>query len=243
MFVRILSLLVALTLALPASAMTDDQKKEIQAVVRQYILDNPEILFEAADLHQKKQEEAANKAAEKVLKERADELFKGQDHRTLGNKKAKTVFVEFFDYNCGYCKKAFTDLQTLTDKNQDIKVVLIDTPILGPSSFEAAKWSVAAAKLGKFTEFHTAAMKFMGPKTEEALVKIATEAGLDSAKMKEQAAKDETAQQIAKNMELFSALGLSGTPAFAAPDRVIRGFVGPEVLEQIAKELQTAKTP
>lgn len=236
-------LILAALLTLPVTAhatMSDAQKKEIEGIVRQYILDNPSILFEAADLHQKKQEEAANEAAKKVLDEKAELLFKNPDYAVLGNKDAKVTFVEFFDYNCGYCKQAFKDLNDLVEKNKDIKIVLVDTPILGPTSMDAAKWAIAAGKLGKYVEFHKAAMKFQGPKTEEALTAIAKEAGLDAAAVKERAAKDDVNVQIGKNMELFSSLGLSGTPGFAAKDRVLRGFVGPEVLEQIAKELQTA---
>lgn len=241
MFVRVLLFLIALTVSLPAFAMTDDQKKEIEGVVRQYILDNPEILFEAADRHQQKQEAAANEEAKKILVQKYDELFKNPAYAVMGNKDAKVAFVEFFDYNCGYCKQAFKDLDKLVEKNQDIKIILIDTPILGPTSLEAAKWSVAAGKLGKYVEFHTALMSFQGQKTEETLTKLAKEAGLDPAKVKAQAAKEETTQQIDKNMELFMSLGLRGTPGFAAKDRILRGFVGPEVLEQIAQELQTAQ--
>ncbi len=239
----LLSLFAFSALLAPVAAqagMTDAQKKEIEAIVRQYILDNPEVLFEAADKHQQKQEEAAAEAAKKVLAEKSDELFKNPAYAVLGNPKAAVAFVEFFDYNCGYCKQAYKDLNALVERNKDIKIILVDTPILGPTSLEAAKWAIAAGKQGKYTEFHKAAMSFTGPKNEESLRAIAKDAGLDPDKVKEAAAKEEVMTQISKNMQLFSSLGLSGTPGFAAKDQVLRGFVGSETLEKMAKEMQTA---
>ena len=231
--------------AIPAQAagFNDGQKKEIETIIRQYILDNPEILFEASDRYQKKQEDAANEKAKGVLVEKANQLFNNPAYAFLGNKDAKVVFAEFYDYNCGYCKHALPDLVKLTKENNDIKVVLIDTPILGPTSVLAARYSVAAAKLGKGAEFHSALMVYPGPREEKNLDKIAADLGMDAAKVKELINSDAVRDQIGENMKLFSALGLSGTPGFAAPDRVLRGYVGGEVLAQIAKEVKAAQKP
>lgn len=234
---------VITTTTVPALAAGFDpaQRKEIESIVRQYIMDNPSIVFEAADKHQANQQQKADDDAKKVLKDKSKELFENSNYAVLGNKKAKVPFVEFFDYNCGYCKQAYPDLVKTTDDDKNIKIVLVDTPILGPTSLTAAKWAIAAGKLGKYVEFHGALMNFQGPKDDENLTKLAKDVGLNPDEVRARAGKEDIQKQIDDNMALFSALGLSGTPGFAAPDRVIRGAVGPDVLKQIAKEISEKK--
>lgn len=230
--------------AMPARAASfnDAQKTEIEQIVHQYILNNPEILFEAADKHRENQARKADEQSDSYLKTNADKIFNNPNYHAIGNPKASVAFVEFFDYNCGYCKQAFPALQKTVEEDKDIKIIMIDTPILSEQSYNAARWSVAAGKLGKYVEFHTAAMKFQGPKDDANLAKLATEAGLDAAKVRELADTKEVKDQIDANMQIFRDMGLNGTPAFAARDRVIRGFAGPEVLKQIAKDIRDGKT-
>lgn len=234
---KIMILVVAmLGLAVPAHAFNEAQKKEIGEVVRQYLLDNPSLIYEAADRHQANMMREAEARGKKVLVEHAKDLFASNEHPIIGNAKARVGVVEFFDYNCGYCKQAFGELTTATAANQDLKIILIDTPILGPSSQLAAQWSIAAHQMGKGLAFHTELMNFQGPKDETTLSELATKAGLDPAKVKAAAAGEAVSAQLAKNMELFQKLGLNGTPAFAAPDRVIRGAISGPMLDQIVKE-------
>jgi protein-disulfide isomerase len=243
--VLIAAVLVSCVLAGPvrAAEFNDAQKKEIGELVRDYLLNNPSVIYEAADKHQQNMAEKADAEAKKALTGLQKDLFEGKNYGIIGAKDAKVPFAEFFDYNCGYCKKAYTELVKLTEKNKDIKIILVDTPILGPSSMLAAKWAVAAGTLGKYTEFHAALMNFQGPKSEETLTKLATDVGLDATKVKEIADKPETEAQISKNMEIFQKLGLNGTPAFALPDRVIRGAAGADALDAIAKEYLDKNRP
>lgn len=245
MFRRVLALAaVAAIAALPVKAaeFNDAQKKEIGNIVRQYLLENPGLIYEVADKHQQNMQKAADESAKTALKEQTKALFENKEYGVIGNKKAKVPFVEFFDYNCGYCKHAYPEMVKLTDGDKNIKVILIDTPILGPTSTLAAKWAIAAGKLGKYVEFHAAAMKFEGPKSEETLSEIAKGIGLDPAKVKEIAEKQETTDQITKNMELFQKLGLNGTPAFALPDRVVRGASSAEAMKALAKDYLDTQT-
>lgn len=221
-----------------AGSFTDDQKKEIGEVVRSYLMENPSIIYEAAEKHQQALKDAAQEQAKKVLIEKKAEIFDNPAYAFLGDPKAKITFAEFFDYNCGYCKHAYPDLVKMVADHPNIRVVLIDTPILGESSDLAARYAVAAKGFGKYVDYHGAIMRYNGPKNEENLLSLAKGVGLDPAKLKEAAAKPETQAQIDKNMELFRALGLNGTPAFAAPDRLIPEFMGPDSLVQIATEAE-----
>jgi protein-disulfide isomerase len=230
----------SLSMPVFAADFTAAQKKDIEAIVKQYLLDNPEIIFQAAENHQRNEQAKADVQAKDVLKNRSADLFDNALAPMLGSPMAKTAFVEFFDYECGYCKQAFSGLSKLVNDNKDIKILLVDTPILSENSYNAARWALAAGKQGKYLAYHAALMEFKGPKTIENLEKLATQIGLDSGKMKIDADGAEVKAQLEKNMELFKALGLNGTPGFAARDRVIRGYVGPEVLAQIAKEIQTS---
>jgi protein-disulfide isomerase len=238
----IISLILILTLPVPAYAFDSAEKKEIEAIIKQYLLDNPGIIFEAADKHQANLAKEAEEKSNQTLKDKAAQLFKNDKHFFLGDKSARVPIVEFFDYNCGYCKQVFKSLQDAVAKNKDLRIVLIDTPILGPSSTLAARWAIAAGTFGKYIEFHTALMNFQGPKDDATLSQLATDVGLDPAKMRAAAEEEAVTKQIDENMALFQALGLNGTPAFAAPDRILRGAATPEVLDQVVKDY-LAKNP
>ncbi len=243
MISRFLIMAMAVLISTPSLANNFDskQRKEIETIIRQYILDNPSIVFEAADKHQANESKKQDEDAKKVLKDRAKDIFENKNYSFLGNKSAKVTFTEFFDYNCGYCKHAYADLVKATTEDPNIKIVLIDVPILGPQSVEAAKWAIAAGKMGKYVEYHGALMNFQGPKDEENLKKMGKDLGLDPEKLKTLAADPKTQKQIDENIELFSALGLSGTPGFAVSDRLIRGAVDSAALKQIAKDVLEKK--
>jgi protein-disulfide isomerase len=224
-----------------AQGFDTTQKKEIEAIIRQYLMDNPTILVEVADKHNADQQAQADARAVTGLKARYKEIFANPAYAVLGGKNAPVPVVEFFDYNCGYCKQAYAELVQATKNNPKVKVVLIDTPILGPSSELAARWAIAAGMMGKYLEFHGALMTFQGPKTEVTLAEMAKQVGLDSAALKAKADSAEVSEQLARNMATFHDLGLNFTPAFAAPDRIIRGAMTPEVLNQISKEILDKK--
>lgn len=234
---------VLLVFATPAYAQSfkSEQKAEIEQIIKQYLLDNPGILYQAAENYQRDAAKRADEDAVKVLSESGAALFANADLPFIGNPKAKTVFVEFFDYNCGYCKQAYPGLVKFLNEDKDVKIILVDSPILSEQSNEAAKWALAAKAHGKYNEFHQALMQFQGPKSEETLSKIATDLGLDAGALKTAAQSDQVRDRLVENMDLFQKLGLNGTPAFVAQDRVIRGYTGPEVLKQIADELREGK--
>lgn len=230
---RFVLLFVTVALFTPTIAkaeMTADQKKEVEALVREYILNNGDVLIESVNKFQSKQEEVANKAA----KEKAAEFLKTiKDDKNLaiaGNPKGDVVVVEFFDYNCGYCKKALEEIQKLVKEDPNVKVVLYDMPILGPSSLEIAKWALASRSQGKYFEYHTALMFHSGEKDETTFKKLAEDVGLDAEKLLKDKSDPAIEAEIKKHIETAQSLGFSGTPGFLINDNVFRGYIPYDVM-------------
>ena len=139
-------------LVLPSVAraeMTAEQKKEVEALVHQYVLEHGELLIESVNKYQAKQEEETNKQAGVKAKALLESLKTEKNAAIAGNPNGTITMVEFFDFNCGYCKKAFEEIQKVIKEEKDVKVVLYDMPILGPDSLESSKWALAAKKQNK----------------------------------------------------------------------------------------------
>lgn len=235
--------LMMAALALPSVAqaeMTAEQKAEIEAIVKNYILENGDVLIESVNKYQAKQEEEANKAAEGKAKELLASLASDKNVAVAGNPKGDVTVVEFFDYNCGYCKKALEEIQTLLKEDKNVKVVLYDMPILGPSSHEISKWAMAARKQNKYFEYHVALMTHNGEKDEVTLRKLAGEVGLDV----DQLAKDKDdpaiTEEIKKHLETAQSLGIQGTPGFLINEKVFRGYIPYDVITSTIKETREA---
>jgi protein-disulfide isomerase len=151
--------LAVLILAAPARAeMSAEEKAEIGTVIREYLLANPEVLEEAIDVLQKRKEAAQAAAQQKAITEKADTIFASEHQMVLGNPQGAVTMVEFFDYNCGYCKRAVPDMTALIAANPDLKIVLKEFPILSEGSAQAARVSVAVKDIApeRYLDFHQA---------------------------------------------------------------------------------------
>ena len=236
--------LMMAALVLPTAAkaeMTAEQKAEVEALVKQYILDHGEILIESVNNYQKKQEEAANKESEVKAKELLVSLKDNKDVAVVGNPDGDVTVVEFFDYNCGYCKKAFEEIQSLVKDDKNVKIVLYDMPILGPESHEIAKWALASKKQGKYWEYHQALMQHLGGKDADTFKKLATEAGLDAEKLAKDKDAPEIETEIQKHLEVARNLGIQGTPGFLIDEKVFRGYIPYDAMKSSIKEIRDAK--
>jgi protein-disulfide isomerase len=214
--------------AAPA-AMTDVQRQAIETVVREYLLKNPEVLQEAMAELEKRQQEAQKVAQASALKETRDILHNSPHGFVAGNPNGDVTLVEFFDYNCGYCKRALTDLQTLIKGDPKLKVVLRDFPVLGPDSLEASKVALAAKqqlKGDKLFDYHTRLLESRGRVNGERAIAVAKEMGLDIAKLQKDMQAADIQAALQENVGLGDKLGLSGTPAFIIGDEIIPGAVG-----------------
>jgi protein-disulfide isomerase len=231
---RILSaaaLIAAVFAAAPATRAQDSgpfdqkQKEAIESIVKGYLLKNPDVIREAiAELNKRQEAEAAEKRKGELAS-----LYKQDSPFSSG--KGKFTIVEFFDYNCGYCRHAFEEVIKLTDAEKDVRVIFIEFPILSEESRKASEAGIAAAKQNKYFEFHRALMAKAGPATEEKALKVAGEIGLNIEQLKKDMASPETAAIIEKNLAMGTAMGVQGTPAFFVGDEAIPG--APDNLKQI----------
>jgi protein-disulfide isomerase len=217
-------------------------RKDVETIVREYLLANPELLVEvqkALDVKQKEEQRIAQLA---IIKDHKDEIFNSAHDGIVGNPEGKTTIVEFFDYNCGYCKRAVEDMNALTSADPDLRFVLKEFPILGPDSQKASLVSMAFHKLmpEKYAEFHGQLLGSQGRAGEAQAIKIAVSLGADEAKLRE-AMKDPSIQQIFdQTYELANKLAITGTPSYVVGTEVVFGAQGLEVLNQKVAEAKAA---
>jgi protein-disulfide isomerase len=225
-------------LAAPAEAQTsftEEQRREIGAVVKDYLLRNPEVLQEIMVELERRQQEAQTAARQVALAESRKALLNSPRDITAGDPSGDVTLVEFFDYNCGYCKRALNDVRALMKNDPKLRVVLKDFPVLGPDSVEASRVSLAVKqqlKGDKLFEYHTKLMETRGRINAERATALAREMGVDVGRLQRDMESAEVKQAIQDNVVLGDKLGLSGTPAFVVGDEVISGAVGVEPLRK-----------
>lgn len=220
-----------------ASADTKVDRTEVENIVRDYLLKNPEILLEVQDALETKQKEEQKLASLGVIKDNKDEIFNSTFDGVVGNPKGKVTIVEFYDYNCGFCKRAIEDMKALTAADPDLRFVLKEFPILGPDSQKATIVSMAFHKLmpEKYGEFHTRLLGGEGRATEAGAIKIARSLGADEAKLREHMKDPDIPEAIARTYDLANKLAVTGTPSYVVGNEVVFGALGQEVLaEKIA---------
>ena len=206
-----------------ATGFTAEQKKSIEQIVKDYLVNNPEVLAEAQAMYEQKQEVARTEMMKKAMTELAPQLFRSATAPVAGNPKGDVTVVEFFDYNCGYCKKALGDMTKLIESDKKVKVLLRELPIFGKDSEGAARVAVAAKKQNKYWEVHRGLLEKRGKADEASALEIAQAAGLNM----DQLRKDLTSAEVKKELDevktLAEKMGIQGTPHFFVADRVIPG--------------------
>lgn len=224
-----------------AETPTTIDRKEVEGIVRDYLLKNPEIMLEVQGALEAKQQEEQRLAHLGVIGDNKDEIFNSAFDGIVGNRDGKVTIVEFYDYNCGFCKRAIDDMQALTKADPELRFVLKEFPILGPDSQKASVVSMAFHKLmpEKYGDFHNALLGGQGRATEEAAVKIALSLGADEAKLREHMKDPDIQEAFAKTYELANKLAITGTPSYVVGNEVIFGALGQEVL---AEKIEAAKS-
>jgi protein-disulfide isomerase len=229
----------AALLALPAPAraqnFSDSQRGEIEKIVKEYLIAHPEVLEEAsAELEKRKQAAEADKAKAEIASHKQT-LFYSPRQVTIGNAQGDVTLVEFFDYNCGYCKRALTDLTTIMKQDPKLRVVLKEFPVLGPGSVEAARVAVAVRMQDsgkKYFDFHQRLLGGRGQADLAHALAAAKDAGFDMARLQRDMNSDEVKASIEENMKLAEALSLNGTPSYVVGSEVVVGAVGLDALKQ-----------
>jgi len=215
----------------PSGAFTPAQRKEIEAIIKDILVNNPEVLLEAQNALEAKMDKIQADRMAVAVKENADELFRPNTSPIAGNAKGDVTMIEFFDYNCGYCKKAFGDVAQAIEKDKQVKLVLKEFPILSKGSEEAARVALAAKLQGKYWEFHRAMLEAQGQANEASALKVAEKLGLDMTKLKKDMASPEIKKEIDDTRKLATKMGIQGTPHFIVGDRIIPG--APENLAEL----------
>ena len=236
--------------AAPASAaqFNDNQKQEIEKIVSDYLLENPDIIRQVFTIlsqqeaeKQKQAELERAKMAKQAVVEHQEELFNAKDQIVLGNPKGDVTLVEFMDYNCGYCKQAFGSMLELLDKDKNIRVVLKEWPILGPQSQEAALVAVGVTKVApdKYWDFHKAMMTMRGTANKESSMRVAEKLGISRDELEKQYEDKASRQPIQDAYRLADALNLNGTPGYVLGDEVIPGYISLEAFEAKISNLRS----
>ncbi len=209
-----------------SSTFTADQVKAMGPVIDAYIMDHPDIVMRAYEKHQRQLSEKADTQAKTVAADIKAKVAAGDKNiSVIGNPKGDVLIVEFFDYNCGYCKKAYPSVKQVLEGDKNLAVAFVEFPILSPQSHDAAAFALAAKRQGKYWEVHQALMSTTAPKTEELFKKIAEDLKLDYGKIKADVASDDLAKELEAQMTLGQTAGINGTPAFFINDNVVRGMM------------------
>lgn len=232
-------------LLLPATALAEDsfndkQRAEIGQVVRQYLLDNPEILLEVSKELEIRQKAEEDKKREGALAANADAVFKSPHDLVAGNPKGDVTMVEFFDYNCGWCKKGLPEVMSLIENDKNLRLVMKEFPIFGGDSDYAAQAALASNAQGKYWEFHVALLSHEGKLTRETIDEIATAQGLDLDKLKSDMQSPKIAEIIAANQKLAQDLNITGTPAFIIDRTVVPGYLPVDGLMAAINEVRAS---
>jgi len=219
-----------------AQNFSQPQRSEIEKIVRDYLLSHPEVLEEVSAELGKRQAAAESAKHEAAVTNNAQAIFSSPRGVTIGNKDGDVTFVEFFDYNCGYCKRAMTDMLELMKSDPKLKVVLKEFPVLGPGSVEAAQIAVAVRMQDptgkKYLDFHQKLLSGRGQADKARALAAAKEAGLDMAKLEKDSSSPEVRATLEENFKLAEEMGMNGTPSYVIGKQVVIGAVGVDSLRE-----------
>ena len=227
---------VLLGLAPAVAQFSASQRGDIERIVREYLISHPEVIQEAIAELEKRATEAEVAKKQAAVKEHAEKIFNSPRQVVLGNPKGNVTMVEFFDYNCGYCKRAMGDMLTLLKSDSNLKVVLKEFPVLGPGSVEAAKVAAAVRmqdKSGKkYLEFHQKLLGGRGQADKAHALAVAKDVGLDVGRIEKDMDSAEAKATLEESFKLAEALGLNGTPSYVVGNDVVVGAVGLDALKE-----------
>ena len=258
------AIVVALVLPAAPASHAQDVRQEIDAIIKDYLVTHPDELGEIVKGYMVKHPEAVGEIMVGVLKHRSSSanasnslapgaakaavdhseaiasnaalLFSSPHQVTLGNPHGDVTLVEFFDYSCGFCKRALPDMLTLIKDDPNLKIVLKELPILGAGSAEAARVAIAVrmqdAEGQKYLTFHQELLGGAGPASKEKALAAAKDQGLDMVRLEQDAASDEVGATLSEDVKLAGAMGINGTPGYVVGDKVVLGAVGIAALKE-----------
>ena len=229
-------------------AMADDVSKavdlpveQVEKIVRDYLMREPEIIYQALEALQKRQAAEQAEKAKEMLVSRKDDLLNDPATPIAGNPDGEVTLVEFFDYRCGYCRRVLSSMQALMEEDPDLRIAFKELPVLGEDSVRAARAALASQMQneGLYLDFHLALMSAKDLSVG-GISKLATQIGLDLEKLLADMESEQVSKAIEANYELASALGIEGTPAFVIGDTLVPGAVEKERLVELIEKTRTA---
>jgi protein-disulfide isomerase len=226
--------------AADTSMFNDAQKRGIEQIMKDYLLQNPQVLVEVQTALEQKMAKEEAERTKTLVADNAKEIYRHPDAPVAGNPNGDITVVEFFDYNCGYCKRGFHNIRELIEKDKNVRVVFKELPILSKDSEDAAKIALAARAQGKYWELHQAMIESKGRVTEAAALEMAGKLGLDIEKLKADKDGEAVKGELARVEALARKMGISGTPHFLVGSDAIGG--APEdLLDQLTQKIATLR--
>jgi protein-disulfide isomerase len=252
MFLRLAALIVlvlassapvAAQSAPAASTLSEAQQQEIREIVKQYLIANPSVVNEVLESHETwKAEEEARKQAD-VIQANLSRFITSGRTPVLGNPQGDVTIIEFFDYNCGYCRAVAPALEQLVKNDGNIRLVMREYPILADESADAAKFALAAGMQGKYAEIHNKVMDGDGQADEASMIRAANQLGLDITKLRSDAESPATEAEIRESYALARDLDINGTPAFIIGNRLFPRAISLEDMAKAVEEARKANNP
>jgi len=230
-------LLCAVPMQVRAQAFSPDQRHEVELIIKDYLMSHPELLQDVLGELEKRQSLAEAEKHRHTVQEHSAALFNSPRQVTLGNPQGDVTVVEFFDYNCGYCKRAMADMLELLKNDTNVKFVLKEFPVLGEGSTQAAQVAAAVRmqdKTGgkKYLEFHQKLLGARGQADKVRALAVAKEAGFDVARLERDMGGEEVKAQIDESLKIAELLALNGTPSYVVGSEVLVGAVGYNALKE-----------
>lgn len=216
-----------------ADTLSPAQQDAVKEVVKSYLMENPELVVDAIQAWREKQAAVQAEQQKKAIAMLSESLQQDSSAPFLGNEKAQSIVVEFSDYNCPYCKRAYPGIKELLAADDDIKIVMMEFPVLGPMSQFAAKAALAAHMQGKYAAFHEGMMDTSTRLDEQGVLGVAQKVGLDLDKLKQDMDSPAVAKELESNALMARTLGISGTPAFVIGDQLVPGAIGKDKLKAL----------
>jgi len=222
------------------SSETKLDKTAVEAIVKDYILQHPEVLIESVRLHEQRERAAAAERGKKAVVTHEEELLRDKATPWAGAQEPETTVVQFFDYRCGYCKRVLPMISSAA-KKPGVRIVYKEFPILGPESMLAARLALAADKQGKYREVHESLMSSTAAIKAETVDEIAKKHGLEVGKLKKDMESAEVSEALAKNQALASSLGVGSTPTFVIGSSLIPGAMEPAQFNALIEQSRKKK--
>ena len=216
--------------------MTEEERAAFREEVKAYLLENPEVLVEAMDVLQSRQADAAAKADQLALNENRAAIHEDAASWVGGNLEGDVTVVEFMDYRCTYCRKAYEEVDNLITTDGNIRFVVKELPILGPESLASSQFAIAVRQLhgdAAYEQVHNALIALRGAPDAETLGRLAESLGLEPAPILAKMESPEVSAVIAANHELAQKLNITGTPTFVIGDQMLRGYLPEDAMKEI----------